>query len=132
MSVPGAGLHGGVLRSLAEILSKEIHLEDTTQLPQIFGINDAHLRLIGKGLHVRLQARERGLSIQGDPEAVRKAEQLLQELCELMAGGYAIDSHDLRLMRRLYESSPHADIRHIFADRIPVPSRRRYVSPKTE
>jgi phosphate starvation-inducible PhoH-like protein len=117
---------------LAEILSKEIQLEDTTQLPQIFGINDAHLRLIGKGLHVRLQARERGLSIQGAPDAVGKAEQLLQELCELMATGYVIDSHDLRLMLRLYESSPHPDIRHIFSDRIPVPSRRRYVSPKTE
>ena len=61
-----------------------------------------------------------------------KAEQLLQELCELMATGYVIDLHDLRLMLRLYESSPHPDIRHIFSDRIPVPSRRRYVSPKTE
>jgi phosphate starvation-inducible protein PhoH and related proteins len=117
---------------LAEILSKEIRLEDTAQLPQIFGINDAHLRLIAKGLHVRLQARERGLSIQGPPEAVGKAEQLLQELCELMATGYVIDSHDLRLMFRLYENSPHPDIRRIFSDRIPVPSRRRYVSPKTE
>jgi phosphate starvation-inducible protein PhoH and related proteins len=117
---------------LAETLSKEIQLEDTTQLPQIFGIHDAHLRLIGKGLHVRLQARERGLSIQGEPEAVRTAEQFLQELCELMASGYTIDSHDLRLMLRLYEHSPQPDIRHIFSDRIPVPSRRRYVSPKTE
>jgi phosphate starvation-inducible PhoH-like protein len=116
---------------LAEILSKDIQLEDTAQLPQIFGINDAHLRLIGKGLHVSLQARERGLRIQGAPEAVDKAEHLLQELCELMATGYVVDSHDLRLMLRLYDSSPHADIRHIFSDRIPVPSRRRYVSPKT-
>jgi phosphate starvation-inducible PhoH-like protein len=115
---------------LAETLSKEIQLADTTQLPQIFGINDAHLRLIGKGLHVRLQARERGLSLQGDPEAVRTAEQFLQELCELMASGYTIDSHDLRLMLRLYEHSPQPDIRHIFSDRIAVPSRRRYVSPK--
>jgi phosphate starvation-inducible protein PhoH and related proteins len=117
---------------LAETLSKEIQLEDATQLPQIFGINDAHLRLIGKGLHVRLQARERGLSIQGDAEAVRMAERFLQELCELMASGYTIDSHDLRLMLRLYEDAPQPDIRHIFSDRIPVPSRRRYVSPKTE
>jgi phosphate starvation-inducible protein PhoH and related proteins len=117
---------------LAETLSKEIQLEDATQLPQIFGINDAHLRLIGKGLHVRLQARERGLSIQGDAEAVRTAERFLQELCELMASGYTIDSHDLRLMLRLYEDAPQPDIRHIFSDRIPVPSRRRYVSPKTE
>jgi len=117
---------------LAETQSKEIQLEDTTQLPQIFGIHDAHLRLIGKGLRVRLQARERGLNIQGEPEAVRTAEQFLQELCELMASGYTIDSHDLRLMLRLYEHSPQPDIRHIFSDRIPVPSRRRYVSPKTE
>jgi phosphate starvation-inducible protein PhoH and related proteins len=117
---------------LAETLSKEIQLKDTAQLPQIFGINDAHLRLIGKGFHVRLLAREHGLSIQGEPQAVRKTEQLLQELCELMASGYTIDSHDLRLMLRLYESSPHPDIRRIFSDRIPVPSRRRYVSPKTE
>jgi phosphate starvation-inducible protein PhoH and related proteins len=130
--IPDARLHGGVQRSLAETLSKEIQLEDATQLPQIFGINDAHLRLIGKGLHVRLQARERGLSIQGDAEAVRTAERFLQELCELMASGYTIDSHDLRLMLRLYEDAPQPDIRHIFSDRIPVPSRRRYVSPKTE
>lgn len=118
-------------RSLAEILSKEIQLEDASQLPQIFGINDAHLRLIGKGLHVHLVAREHGLSIQGDPPAVHKAEQFLRELCELMADGYTINSHDLRLMLRLYENSPQPDIRYIFADRIPVPSRRRYVSPKT-
>jgi phosphate starvation-inducible PhoH-like protein len=117
---------------LAETLIREIQLADTGQLPQIFGINDAHLRLIGKGLHVHVQARQHGLSIQGEALAVRKAEQLVQELCELMAGGYSIDSHDLRLMLRLYETSPHPDIRRIFADRIPVPSRRRYVSPKTE
>jgi phosphate starvation-inducible PhoH-like protein len=117
---------------LAETLSKEIQFQDTTQLPQIFGINDAHLRLIGKGLHVRLQARDRGLSIQGEAAAVDKAEQFLQELCELMAGGYTIDLHDLRLMLRLYERSPHPEMRHIFSDRIAVPSRRRYVSPKTE
>jgi phosphate starvation-inducible PhoH-like protein len=121
-----------VQKSLAETLSKEILLEDTNQLPQLFGIHDAHLRLIGKGLHVHLYARERELRIRGDPQAVRKAEQFLRELCELMAGGYTIDLHDLRLMLRLYETSPHPDIRHIFADRIPVPSRRRYVSPKTE
>lgn len=117
---------------MAETLSKEIELKDTTQLPQIFGINDAHLRLISKGLHVHLTAREHGLRIQGEAEAVRKTEQLLQELCDLMANGYTIDSHDLRLMLRLYENSPHPEIRHIFSDRIPVPSRRRYVSPKTE
>ncbi len=119
-------------RSLTETLSKEIRLEDTSRLPQIFGINDAHLKLIGKALHVHVIAREQGLSIKGEPQAVRKAEQLLHELCELMAGGYTVDSHDLRLMLRLYEDMPHPDIRHIFADRIPVPSRRKYVSPKTE
>jgi phosphate starvation-inducible PhoH-like protein len=121
-----------VQRSLAETLIKEIKLADANQLPQIFGINDAHLRLIGRGLHVHVQARQHGLSIQGEVQAVHKAEQLVQELCELMAGGYTVDSHDLRLMLRLYETSPRPDIRRIFADRIPVPSRRRYVSPKTE
>jgi phosphate starvation-inducible PhoH-like protein len=32
----------------------------------------------------------------------------------------------------MFEDSPQPDIRNIFADRIPVPSRRKYVSPKTE
>lgn len=81
---------------------------------------------------MHLSAHNQGLTIKGDPQAVHKAEQLLHELCELIAGGYSVDSHDLRLMLRLYENSPQPDIRHIFADRIPVPSRRRYVSPKTE
>lgn len=123
---------GGVQSSLTEILTKEIQLEDTGRIPEIFGINDAHLRLIGKVLHVHMVGREQGLSIRGDAQAVHKAEQLLQELCELMAGGYTVDAHDLRLMLRMYEDSPHPEIRTIFADRIPVPSRRKYVSPKTE
>ena len=118
--------------SLAETLTKEIQLEDSGRLPEIFGINDAHLRLIGKALHVQMAGREQGLSIKGDAQAVRRAEQLLQDLCELMAGGYTVDSHDLRLMLRMFEDSPHPEIRTIFADRIPVPSRRKYVSPKTE
>jgi len=117
---------------LTETVSKEIRLADTARLPQIFGIHDEHLRLIGKVLHVHVSAHDQGVSITGDAQAVRKAERLLGEICELMGGGYTIDSHDLRLMLRLYEDSPHPDIRHIFAERIPVPSRRKYVSPKTE
>lgn len=126
------GLQGGLQTSSTETLSKEIRLEDIERLPQIFGINDEHLRRIGKALHVHVIARDHGLSIKGDAEAVQKAEQLLRELCELMASGYTVDAHDLRLMLRLYENSAHPDILRIFADRIPVPSRRKYVSPKTE
>jgi len=125
-------LDGGASRSLTETLSREIRLEDAGQLAQIFGINDVHLRLIGKVLHVHVMAHEQGLSITGEAQAVGKAEQFMHELCELMAGGYTLDAHDLRLMLRLYENSPHPNIRHIFADRIAVPSRRKYVYPKTE
>jgi phosphate starvation-inducible PhoH-like protein len=113
-------------------LRKEIQLEDGGRLPEIFGINDEHLRLIGKVLHVQVTGREQGLSLHGEAQAVQKAELLLHDLGELMAGGYTLDSHDLRLMLRMFEDSPQPDIRNIFADRIPVPSRRKYVSPKTE
>jgi len=117
---------------LTETLRKEIQLEDGGRLPEIFGINDGHLRLIGKALHVQVTGREQGLSLHGEAQAVQKAELLLRDLGELMASGYTLDSHDLRLMLRMFEDSPQPDIRNIFADRIPVPSRRKYVSPKTE
>jgi phosphate starvation-inducible PhoH-like protein len=54
-------------------LETKLHLESDDQRLELFGPNDAHLRLVRDRLLVKISARESTIVINGEPNAVRTA-----------------------------------------------------------
>jgi len=80
---------------------------------------------------VRITARGHELMLRGEERAVGRAERVLQELIGLQASRAPLTRDEIRSALRLAERDPGADIRSVFADGVAVPSRRKFVSPKT-
>lgn len=69
--------------------SKKFRLEDT-DLQQIFGIGDVHLRIIEEQLGTRLYARGEEITVEGEAEQVEKVEKLFHDLAEYLAKNYEL------------------------------------------
>ncbi|MEC9006383.1 MAG: PhoH family protein, partial [Nitrospirota bacterium] len=65
---------------------KKVKLREGVDLANLYGPRDMHLRLIEDGLKVRLSARGDEVTLEGHPDAVGRAENLLCELAERTIG----------------------------------------------
>ena len=65
---------------------KKVKLREGVDLANLYGPRDVHLRLIEDGLQVRLCARGDEVTLEGHPDAVGRAENLLCELAERTIG----------------------------------------------
>jgi phosphate starvation-inducible PhoH-like protein len=74
---------------LEDKISKKFRLEDT-DLQQIFGIGDVHLRIIEEQLGARLYARGEEITVEGDAEQIKKVEKLFHDLMEYLAKNFEL------------------------------------------
>lgn len=74
---------------MKETISKKFTLEDT-DLQQIFGIGDVHLRIIEEQLGARLYARGEEITVEGEAEQVEKVEKLFHDLTEYLAKNFEL------------------------------------------
>lgn len=71
------------------------------------------------------------MCIEGPPERVKQVSTLLKALQSLLSSGNYFEKGDLRLIIRCFQDNPQIDINSIFSERIQVPSRRKFVTPKS-
>src|SRR5262245_5512944 len=69
--------------------------------------------------------------LKGDERQVKKAERALTQLAELVRSGAPLRTTEVRAAVRMLTDDDEADIKSVFADVIPVPSRKKWVAPKT-
>jgi len=82
-------------------------------------------------LGVEVGARGNRLLLRGDPERARRALDLILELAELNEEGYNLTVEDLRYGIHAVAHGKEATIRELFLNTIAVPSKRKFVTPKT-
>ena len=116
-------LGGASIRSLT--------LKDGRYIPDLYGIKDKHLRLIEKSFDVRVTTEGSTLTIKGSENATQLVERLLGDLYNLVEGGYPLQNNDLKYLLRILRDDPEVDITTIFSQRIDVPSRKRFITPKS-
>jgi phosphate starvation-inducible PhoH-like protein len=112
-------------------MERTLELKRGRSLPLLFGIHDANLHHIEQRLNVRLTTSNATVTIAGAPEAIRLAEQLLVGAYALIEAGASLELADLDFLQRLLESGESIDPSAIQAERIPVASKKRFVSPKS-
>ena len=106
-------------------------LKDGRYIPDLYGIKDKHLRLIEKSFDVRVTTEGSTLTIKGSENATQLVERLLVDLYNLVEGGYPLQNNDLKYLLRILRDDPEVDITTIFSERIDVPSRKRFITPKS-
>ena len=112
------------------IESKELTLESSHIIPEIFGPNDDNLNLIEKKFNVRITTRENLLTIKGAHKDIEAVDSLLTQLQSLMSGSQSMVNGDIKFAIRLMADDPAVDIKSIFSERIIVSPNKGFITPK--
>lgn len=110
--------------------SRELHLETTEYIPEIFGTQDANLKQIEKKFNVRITTRENQIRISGDERDVQAVERLLLQLHDMMATGQRLVNGDIKFAIRLAAEDPDVDLKGLFSERVTVSPKKGFITPK--
>ena len=117
--------------SEAAAITRRISIAPDIDLLPLLGRNDDHLRTLEEELDVRIVARGHDITLKGDERQVRKAERALVQLAEVVRTGAPLRATEVRAALRMLSDDEEADLKSVFADVIPVPSRKKIITPKT-
>jgi phosphate starvation-inducible PhoH-like protein len=117
--------------SEAVTVTRRITLAQDVDLLPLLGRNDDHLRTLEGELDVRIVARGHDITVKGDERQVRKAERALTQLADLVRSGAHLRAVEVRAAARMVSDDEEADIKAVFSDAIAVPSRKKWIAPKS-
>ena len=115
----------------AATITRRLSLAPDVDLVQLLGRNDDHLKTLESALDIRIVARGHDVTIMGDEEQVQKGERALVQLAELVRAGTPLRNAEVRAALRMLSNDADADLKSVFADAIAVPSRKKWIAPKT-
>lgn len=115
---------------MTTIETKELTLESSHIIPEIFGPNDDNLNLIEKKFNVRITTRENLLTIKGAHKDIESVDSLLTQLQSLMSGAKSMVNGDVKYAIRLMADDPAVDIKSIFSERVIVSPTKGFITPK--
>ena len=100
-------------------------------IAQLFGIHDANLRYVEERLSVAIRAHENVITIAGSATSVGLATKLLEGAYRLLEAGVRIDIADLGFLTSLLENGEDLNPGAIQSERIAIPFKKGFVSPKS-
>lgn len=115
----------------AATITRRLSLAPDVDLVQLLGRNDDNLKLLENALEVRVVARGHDVTIMGDEGQVRKGERAIVQLAELVRAGTPLRTAEVRAALRMLSDDAEVDLKSVFADSIAVPSRKKWIAPKT-
>ena len=116
---------------MAETTTQRLTLAPEVDLGALLGRNDENLRLLEAELALRIVARGNELTLRGDERQVARGARIVEELLARIGAGLPVQSPDVRAALRVLADDADADLKSIFLDAIPVPSRKKQITPKT-
>lgn len=71
--------------------------------------------------------------MQGEPDAVEKAEKIINDLRKISHEGYFLNPEDIRFaIKSVSSESGSVSVKDLFLNNIPVSSKKRFIIPKTD
>jgi phosphate starvation-inducible protein PhoH and related proteins len=116
---------------VAETTTQRLTLAPEVDLGALLGRNDENLRLLEAELALRIVARGNEITLRGDERQVARGARIVEELLARIGAGLPVQSPDVRAALRVLADDADADLKSIFLDAIPVPSRKKQITPKT-
>ena len=99
---------------------KKLKLKEGVDLANLFGPHDLHLRMIEGELNVDMTARGDEITLQGQPDAILRAERILHELGEWTRDYYQLKPDDITRALRATESESDRPLKKFSLDPTPV------------
>lgn len=97
----------------------------------LFGTRDENIRLIETGLKVNTQLIDNLLEIEGEPEAVARAENILEEYVALVREGHVFTNGDLNSYLRVVTEDPEVGFRALVQSGRQRNFGKKMLAPKT-
>ena len=116
---------------MAEPTTQRLTLAPEVDLGTLLGRNDENLRLLEAELALRIVARGNEITLRGDERQVARGARIVEELLARIGAGLPVQASDVRAALRVLADDGDADLKSIFLDAIPVPSRKKQITPKT-
>lgn len=116
---------------MQENTEARVVLEDIGAAAEIFGRNDEHLALIERVLGVRVVARGEELVILGNPEQVRLAEEVFDQLQSFYRAGNRLTLHEINYALKSVKAGVKDALLNLTADISLVSVKGRQIRPKT-
>jgi phosphate starvation-inducible protein PhoH and related proteins len=114
-----------------ETTTAELVLADHHRARALFGAREDRLRAIEQRFGVRVISRGGALKVTGEARPVQRAKAVLGYLLDEARKGYTVDEyHFLAVLEKFSDETPPGGT-VTFPDRIEVPSRKRYIFPRT-
>jgi phosphate starvation-inducible PhoH-like protein len=104
---------------------------EADDLTTLFGANDENLRSMEEILGVRASARGNEVRLEGGPEQVARAENVLAQLAQLQAEVPPLKPQEVRAACRLVAENPDYRLRSFFVESTVRVTPQRAVSPKS-
>ena len=112
-------------------MEKRFKLRDNEEARNLFGRHDDHLKLIEREFSVQVFSRGEELVVTGEDERVEKVSKLVETLLVVVRNGGILKMHDVMYAVRTAKENRLTDLPGIYLDRIEVPSKRQFITPKT-
>jgi len=110
---------------------RKIKLREGTNAASLFGHHDRHLKIIEEELGVQISARGDELTLDGAPDAVRRAERVLTELAALTGEGYELRPEDVSFALKALRGTQNTPLRDLLLSTVPIATKKRFVVPKS-
>src|SRR5262245_17067691 len=97
----------------------------------LFGKHAQHLRRIEQVLGVSVVVRGEEIRISGKDEGVAKASKVFDDLLVVVRSGAPLRKDDVDYALRAMDDPRLVQLKQMYQERIEVPSKRRFVIPRT-
>src|SRR5215510_8890234 len=112
-------------------MERTLELKRSRMTPLLFGIQDANLRYLEEQLGVHIRTHDTTVTVVGEPAPTLLTTRLLEGAYSLLEAGIRLDLADLSFLVRLLENGEDLSPQTLLAERIAVPSQKRFISPKS-
>lgn len=113
-------------------MEKDIRLSNDSEARSLLGKHDENMKAIEKSFNISSVLRAGILKITGQDEDVEKAVRVIEELLISIRNNVYIKKSDLNYTVKAIKEDKKVRIHDIYLERIEVPSKRLYVTPKSK
>jgi phosphate starvation-inducible PhoH-like protein len=110
---------------------QSLSLRNNQEALALFGKHDQHLRRVEQALGVSVVSRGEEIKVSGPDDSVGKAMKLFDDLLVVVRSGAPLRKDDVDYALRALGDSRLIQLRQVYQERIEVPSKRRFIIPRT-
>ncbi|PFN29692.1 PhoH family protein [Bacillus cereus] len=114
-----------------QLVEMNQQLENTNEAIALFGVNDAHLKVIERELNVSIVTRGETVHVSGAVEIVTLVEKILQQLLVVIRKGISITERDVAYAIQLAQQGKIAQFEELYEEEIFKTAKGKSIRVKT-